>query len=74
MDEPSPTTRASADAAGESASPPGAPRWAKVFAIIAAVVVVLFLILALTGGDHRPGRHLNGAQARPPGDHTIPDP
>ena len=36
-----------------------APRWVKVFAIIALVVLVLFVILLVTGGPgrHGPGRH-----------------
>jgi hypothetical protein len=74
MDEPSPTSRTPADAGGPPA-PPGAPRWVKVFGIVAAVVVLLFLILLLTGGDHGPGRHLKGGQERPPGvEHTVPHP
>ena len=37
----------------------GAPRWAKVFGIIALVVVVLFVILLLAGGgEHGPVRHM----------------
>jgi hypothetical protein len=40
-------------------SPPGTPRWVKLFGIIAAVVVVVVIvILALAGGEHGPGRHL----------------
>jgi hypothetical protein len=35
----------------------GTPRWVKVFGIIAAVVILLFGILLLTRGPHRPGRH-----------------
>ena len=39
---------------------PGAPRWAKVFGIIALVVVLLFVILLFTRGPggHGPGRHM----------------
>jgi hypothetical protein len=33
------------------------PRWVKVFGAIALIVVVLAVIVALTGGDHGPGRH-----------------
>jgi hypothetical protein len=36
-------------------SPPGAPRWAKVFGIIFIVLVALLVILHLTG--HSPGGH-----------------
>lgn len=39
---------------------PGAPRWVKVFGIIAAIVVLLFLILLLARGPHGPGRHTGG--------------
>jgi len=36
----------------------GAPRWVKVFGIIALVVVLLVVVLLLTGGSgHGPGRH-----------------
>ena len=62
----------------------GAPRWARVFGIIALVVVLLLAILMLTGGGgHGPGRHSGGpgegtpssrvAEHRPPaGGHTSP--
>ncbi|MBW3589317.1 MAG: hypothetical protein KY429_07850 [Actinobacteria bacterium] len=41
------------------ASPPKAPRWVKVFAII-AIVVVLIVVVALVagGGKHGPRRHM----------------
>ncbi len=43
----------------------GAPRWVKVFGIIALVSIVLVGILLLTGGgSHGPGRH-TGGQAPP---------
>lgn len=49
----------------------GTPRWVKVFGIIAAVVVLLFLILMFTRGPggrgpggHTPFRHFGG-QAPP---------
>lgn len=36
----------------------GMPRWVKVFLIIAAAAVLLFLVLQLvTGGEHGPRRH-----------------
>jgi hypothetical protein len=45
-------------------SPPGTPRWVKVFAIIAVVVVLLVVILLLAGGNHGPSRHvLSGKNA-----------
>jgi hypothetical protein len=42
------------------AAPPGAPRWVKVFAIVAVVLVVLLVVLLLVGG-HGPSRHGTGA-------------
>jgi hypothetical protein len=47
-------------------STPGAPRWVKVFGIIALVVVLLFLILMFTrgsGGRHGPGRHFSSGES-----------
>jgi hypothetical protein len=48
----------------------GTPRWVKVFGIIAAVVVILFIILMLTRGPggrgHTPFRHFGG-EAPPEG-------
>lgn len=35
----------------------GAPRWVKVFGIIALIVLLLFVVMLLTGGGHGPGRH-----------------
>ena len=56
-------------------SAPGAPRWVKVFGIIAAVVVLVFLVLLLTGKDHGPGRHLGGGNERPAGaEHSVQHP
>jgi hypothetical protein len=37
------------DAAGRG-SPPGMPRWVRVFGIIAIVLIVAFIIRHLTGG------------------------
>ncbi len=58
----------------------GAPRWVRVFGIIALVLVVLAAILLLTGGgSHGPGRHTGGqapsaivTQAGGEGVHTQP--
>jgi hypothetical protein len=36
----------------------GAPRWVKVFGIIALAVVVLIVVMLLVGGNHGPGRHM----------------
>ena len=42
-------------------SPPGTPRWVKVFGIVAIVLVVLAAVALVTGlggpGGHGPGRH-----------------
>lgn len=67
---------------GPGGSTTGAPRWVKVFGIIALIVVVLVVILLLAGGglgNHGPGRH-TGGQAPPAnvtesggvGDHKPP--
>jgi hypothetical protein len=47
-----------AGAARGPATPPRAPRWVKAFAVIAAIVVLLVAIMLLSGGKHRPGRHV----------------
>ena len=36
----------------------GAPRWVKVFGIIALAVVVLIVVMLLVGGNHGPDRHM----------------
>ena len=56
----------------------GAPRWVKVFALVAVVIVALFIVLAITGrgGEHGPGRHTAPGDDRnhapPAGAHTQP--
>jgi len=40
----------------------GAPRWVKVFGVIALVLVLLVVILLLVGG-HGPGRHTASGEA-----------
>jgi hypothetical protein len=47
----------------------GAPRWVKVFGIIALVLAMLVVVLLLSGGNHGPGRHTSSGDA---GDHTPP--
>ncbi len=64
MDDPTPAPAAGGDRLGP---PPRAPRWVKVFGVIAAAVVLLLLVLLLTGNDHGPGRHQEGDQERAPG-------
>lgn len=47
-------------------SPPGTPRWVKVFGIIALALVLLFIVLqSIGGGNHGPGRHLPSSNAPP---------
>lgn len=48
----------------DSESPPGVPRWLKIFAVI-AVALLLFAVgaMIIMGGEHGPGRHQHGAQA-----------
>jgi hypothetical protein len=66
---------------GENPSGPGrgastgTPRWVKVFAVVAALLVALFVVLVLTGrgGEHGPGRHAPGGDTTPSG-HTGPPP
>lgn len=43
---------------GIASTPPGMPRWVKVFGIIAIVVALFFVIMLFVGsGQHGPGRH-----------------
>ena len=70
-----PTAETASDvASGDRRTPPRAPGWVKVFGIVAALVVLLFLILLLTGNNHRPGRHLDGEEKPPGVEHTRPHP
>lgn len=47
------------DASEGPGSTSSTPRWVKVFAIISALVILLFVILLITGsGGHGPGRHM----------------
>jgi hypothetical protein len=40
-------------------TPPGMPRWVKVFGIIALVAVLFLVMMMFVGsGQHGPGRHL----------------
>lgn len=51
---------------------PPAPRWVKVFGIIAIVLVLLLAIALATGlggpGRHGPGRHMPGGEQQQPAD------
>ena len=56
-----PTTSTSAPA---DESPPGVPRWVKVFGASAGIVILLVVVaMILIGGRHGPGRHLHGDHA-----------
>ena len=59
-----PRSRDPGEAAGGAAdrgSPPGMPRWVKVFGIVVAVLVfLLVIVLLISGGEHGPRRHLSG--------------
>ena len=40
------------------------PRWVKTFLIAAAAVLVLLVVaMLISGGQHKPGRHLSSASA-----------
>jgi hypothetical protein len=56
---PNPDTGDDTGVGPHRGSPPGTPRWVKIFGIIAFVLVLLVVILMLAGvgGDHGPGRH-----------------
>jgi hypothetical protein len=42
-------------------SPPGVPRWVKIFAIVAVIVILLAIAaMILVGGEHGPERHMHG--------------
>ncbi len=57
---PYPDTGDETGVGSDVGSTTGAPRWVKVFGIIALVLVVLVGILLMTGGGHGPGRHAGG--------------
>ena len=45
-------------------TPPGTPRWVKVFGIIALVIVLLLVVMmVVSGGNHGPSRHMPSADA-----------
>jgi hypothetical protein len=66
-DPPAPPDTGAVPAPG---TPPGTPRWVKVFGIIALVLIVLVVIMFLTGSGHGPSRHGNlGGGHTPPASH-----
>ena len=42
---------------------PRAPRWVKVFGILAAVLVLLIVTMRFMGGEHGPGQHTSSGDA-----------
>lgn len=61
---PTPPTLARQTEVSDSESPPGLPRWVKVFGVVTAIVILLAIVaMILVGGEHGPGRHLHGAHA-----------
>ncbi|RWQ87139.1 MAG: hypothetical protein EOS85_06850 [Mesorhizobium sp.] len=48
---------------------PGAPRWVKVWGIIAMILVLLVMTAIFTGvgGAHGPGRHMSSSSVTEPG-------
>ena len=46
-------------------SPPGIPRWVKVFGIVALILILLVAIIMFTGigGQHGPDRHMRSGDA-----------
>ncbi|HLY25312.1 MAG TPA: hypothetical protein VKQ72_03165 [Aggregatilineales bacterium] len=58
------------DSGLERRSPPGTPRWVKVFGIMIVVLVVLFAISHLAGNGHGPMEHMH----MPPTQQGMPMP
>lgn len=58
------------DVGPDLASGGATPRWVKVFGIVAAIVIFLFVIVLLTRGPHRPDRHMGGSHVPPSASHT----
>lgn len=49
------------DDSPNSETPPGMPRWVKVFVLLVLLVILLVVVIMfLAGGDHGPGRHALG--------------
>ncbi len=65
---PYPDTDDATDVRPDRRSPPCAPRWVKVFGIIALVLILLLVVQILMGGNHGPGRHRMSGDA---GGHTL---
>jgi hypothetical protein len=61
------SSRDNADVEPDRRTLTGTPRWVKVFGIILAVLVLLFIVVLLFGdgplGGHGPGRHTGASNA-----------
>ena len=45
----------------DTETPPGMPRWVKVFVLIVILLILLVVVIMfIVGGDHGPGRHAPG--------------
>jgi hypothetical protein len=58
-----------------TSTPPGTPRWVKVFALIVLALVVMIGIMLLSEGEHGPDRHIPSADVTALGEadnHTPP--
>jgi hypothetical protein len=61
---PSPESNGNTGVGPGRESPPGIPRWVKVFGIVALVLVLLVIIMLFaSGGSHGPGRHIPSGDA-----------
>ncbi len=70
MDDSATEKHADNPGAGVPVSPPRAPQWVKVMAVVAALVVAgLVAASLLSGGEHGPGRHMPGGDAT---EHSAP--
>ncbi len=50
-------------------TPPGIPRWVKVFGIITlALILLVGIMMFASGGEHGPGRHVPSASVTESGD------
>ena len=54
-----------------SGPPPPRPGWVKALGIALVVVVAVVIAMAISGGEHGPGRHLPGGGG-PGADATAP--
>lgn len=58
------------DRKSTASTPPGTPRWVKVFGLLALALVLLFVVMMLASkSGHGPGRHMPSSGV---GDYTTP--